>query len=105
MKLEFKQYYESKMRLLEAADSSPRVVLHYRLKKYCKVPIHEKIDSNEKLYFSLKPDDELEILWEYDTPETPTVRYIRILETGETVFPVWNSGKIFNWILNNTEEI
>lgn len=105
MKLEFKQYYESKMKLLEAADSSPRVTLQYKLTKYCKVPVHERIDSDEKIYFSLKPEDKVEILWEYDTPDTPTVRYIRVVESGETFFPVWNSGKIFNWVVSNTEEI
>lgn len=105
MKLGFKQYYESKMKLLEATDSSPRVVLHYRLTKYCKVPVNEQIDSDEKIYFSLKPDDEVEILWEYDSPENPTVRYIRVVESGQTFFPVWSSGKVFNWVVSNTEEI
>jgi hypothetical protein len=73
--------------------------------KYCKVPVHERVDSSEKIYFSLKPDDQVEILWEYDTPENPTVRYIRVVESGETFFPVWSSGKMFNWVVSNTEEI
>lgn len=105
MKLEFKQYYESKRKLMEAVDSSPRVKLKYRLTKYCKIPFYETVDSTVKQYFSLKPDDEVEILWEYDTPESPTVRYIRIVESSETLFPSWNSSKMFNWAVNNATEI
>lgn len=103
--MDFKQYYSSKIRLLEAVDSSPKVKLRYRLTKYCKVPILKEIDSRDKDYVSLKPDDLIEILWEYDSPDNPTVRYIKILDEGETYFPFWHSSKIFTWALSNTEEI
>lgn len=105
MKLTFKDYYESKMKLIEAVDLSPRVKLTYKLNKYCKIPVYETVDSNEKEYVSLKLDDEVEILWEYDTPDAPTVRYIRIIETMQTFIPAWNSGKMFNWVVNNTDEL
>lgn len=105
MKLEFKQYYESKMRLLEAVDSSPKIKLQYKLVKYCKLPLHEAVDNTNKKYIPLKPDDIVEILWEYDVPDMPTVRYVRIIDTAETLFPVWNSIKMFSWVLNNTKEI
>ena len=105
MKLTFKDYYESKMKLIEAVDLSPRVKLQYRLTKYCRVPVYEQVDSNERVYFSLKPDDKVEILWEYDTLDAPTVRYIRIVETKQTFIPAWNSGKMFNWVVNNTDEL
>lgn len=105
MKLEFKQYYESKKKLLEAVDSSPRAKVNYKLNKYCKVPLYEQVDSVEKIYISLKPDDMLEILWEYDTPNsTPSVRYIRIVETKQVFIPAWSSSKIFTWLMNNTDE-
>jgi hypothetical protein len=105
MKLDFKSYYESKLKLLEAVDSSPRVKLQYKLTKYCKVPLHETVETEEKTYFSLKPDDQIEILWEFDIPDNPTVRYVRIMETDETFFPVWNNSKMFSWVLNNTDEL
>ena len=106
MKLDFKKYYESKKKLLEAIDSSPRIRLKYKLNKYCKVPLQESIDSTQKTYVSFKPDDIIEILWEYDTPDNPTVKYIKLLtENVSTFFPVWNSSKMFKWTLNNTEEL
>jgi hypothetical protein len=105
MKLEFKQYYESKKKLIESVDSCPKVKLQYRLDKYCKLPLHETVDSDEKIYISLKPDDIVEILWEYDTPDTPTVRYVSIVENDKILFPVWNSTKMFNWAVNNATEI
>lgn len=105
MKLEFKQYYESKKKLLEAVDSSPRTKVSYKLQKYCKVPLYEKVDSVDKIYYALKPDDTVEILWEYDTLNTPTVRYIHIVEAEQTFIPAWNSSKIFSWLMNNTKEL
>lgn len=105
MKLNFKDYYQSKKKLLEAIDSSPKVRLKYKLDKYCKLPLHENVDSDKKIYYALKPDDVVEIIWEYDSPDNPTVRCIKILESGETYFPVWHSTKIFNWTLKNTNEI
>lgn len=103
--MDFKQYYDSKIRLLEAVDSSPKVKLRYKLKKYCKVPMLKEVDSRDKNYVSLKPDDVIEILWEYDSPDNPTVRYIKVLGENDTYFPFWNSSKIFTWALSNTEEI
>lgn len=105
MKLTFKDYYESKVKLIEAVDLSPRVKLKYKLNKYCKIPVYEAVDSNDRDYISLKLDEEVEILWEYDTLDTPTVRYIRIIETKQTFIPAWNSGKMFNWVVHNTEEL
>jgi hypothetical protein len=103
--MDFKQYYNSKIRLLEAVDSSPKVKMKYRLSKYCKIPLYETVDCTNKNYISLKPDDVIEILWEYDSPDKPTVRYIKIVEKDKTLFPVWGSNKIFSWALSNTEEI
>ena len=103
MKLNFKDYYDSKIKLLEAIDCSPKVKLSYRLDKYCKLPLHETVDAEKKLYYALKPDDVVEIIWEYDSPDSPTVRCIKINE--KTYFPVWHSAKIFNWTLKNTKEI
>jgi hypothetical protein len=103
--MDFKCYYDSKIRLLEAVDSSPKVILKYKLTKYCKVPMLKEVDSGDKDYISLKPDDIIEILWEYDSPDNPTVRYIKIMNQDLTYFPFWNSSKIFTWALSNTEEI
>lgn len=103
--MDFKKYYDSKIRLLEAVDSSPKVKIKYKLTKYCKVPVLNEVDSKDKNYISFKPDDVVEILWEYDAPDNPTVRYIKILDKELTCFPFWSSTKIFTWTLGNTEEI
>lgn len=105
MKIDFKQYYESKIKLLEAVDSSPRVKLQYKMRKYCKIPLHENVSSDDKIYISLKPDDVIEILWEYDTPDTPTVRYVKLMEDEKILFPAWNSPKMFNWVMSSAREI
>jgi hypothetical protein len=105
MKLNFKQYYESKMKLLEAVNTSPKIKLKYSLTKYCKIPFYETIDSSDKKYLTLKPDDIVEILWEYDTPDHPTAKCMWLLGEPNTLFPSWNSTKIFNWSLSNTTEI
>jgi hypothetical protein len=105
MKLDFKQYYESKMKLLEAVNTSPKIKLKYKLTKYCKLPVYETADSANKIYLTLKPDDVVEILWEYDTPDHPTVKCMHLLDNSDILFPSWNSTKIFNWSLNNTIEL
>lgn len=105
MKFDFKQYYDSKMKLLEAVDSSPRIKLKYKLTKYCKIPIFETIETNTKTYLSLKPDDELEVLWEYDSPDNPTIKFLKFHNTDNPIFPAWSSPKMFSWLLNNTDEI
>ena len=105
MKLDFKQYYESKMKLLEAVNTSPKIKLKYKLTKYCKIPVYETVDSSEKIYLTLKPDDVVEILWEYDTPDHPTVKCMQLLGNSSILFPSWNSTKIFNWSINNTLEL
>lgn len=103
--MDFKAYYRSKVKLLEAVDSSPKVKLKYKLLKYCKIPLAESVDSSNKSYIALKPDDIIEILWEYDSLDSPTVRYVKLIETDQTMFPVWSSNKIFSWALNNASEI
>lgn len=102
-KLDFKKYYESKLKLIEAVDSSPKIKIQYKLNKYCKIPLLESIDSDRKIYVGLKPDDIIEFLWEYDSPDNPLVRYLKI--GGSTFFPLWNSSKMLNWVINNTDEI
>lgn len=103
--MNLKDYYHSKMKLIEAVDSSPRVKLRYKLEKYCKVPLYETPDESSKIYYSFKPDDQIEVLWEYDVPESPSVKYIKILSEGAVYFPDWKSSKIFSWLLNSTKEI
>lgn len=109
----FKEFYArhqaAKLKLREAADSTPRVRNDYRLTKYCKFPVYESYEKDEKVYISFKPKDEIQILWEhvseYDDYPTPKSIYI-FSEDGKEkqVFPCWNNKKMRKWVENNTIE-
>ena len=107
-RLSFKEYYESKKRLLSACESIPRIRNEYRLTKYCKFPVFESMDSDEKTYISFKPKDQIEILWEKtdDVDEYPIAkRMVIISEDNKEVFPCWNNKKMHRWVENNTNEM
>ena len=109
-RLSFKEYYESKKRLLMASESIPRIRNEYYLTKYCKFPIFESMDSDSKQYVSFKPKDRIEVLWEKmdENDAYPAARRMLIIsESGDEmeVYPCWNNKKMHNWIDNNTNEI
>ncbi len=107
MKLSFKEYYESKQLLRSACDIIPRIKNEYRLKKYCKVPVFESLNSNKRIYISFKPKDRIEVLWEAvnEHDDYPTAKHIVLISEGNReVFPCWSSTKIHKWIDNNTNE-
>lgn len=107
MKLSFKEYYESKQRLRSACESVPRIRNEYRLTKYCKVPVFESLDSDDKIYISFKPKDRIEVMWEgvNEFDDYPTAKYIVLIsEDSRTVFPCWSNTKLHKWIENTTNE-
>jgi hypothetical protein len=106
-RLSFKEYYESKKNLLAACDSVPRIRNEYRLTKYCKFPVFEALDGDEKVYVSFKPKDKIEILWERanEFDDYPTAKCMVLLsESKKEVFPCWNNKKIHRWIASSTIE-
>jgi len=106
--LSFSEYYNSKQKLLESAEESPRIYSYYNVLNYRKVPVLEDYDSEDKIYLSLKPNDQLKILWEYENVYFPTVRkFIFIRENGndESYFPCWSNKKLLKWVMNNANEI
>ena len=107
MKLSFKEYYESKQSLLLACESVPRIRNEYKLTKYCKVPVFESLDNDDKTYVSFKPKDRIEVLWEGvdEFDDYPIVKHIVLISEGNRqVFPCWGSNKIHKWVENNTHE-
>lgn len=108
MRLSFKEYYDSKESLREAASSVPRVNSEYELKKYCKFPVVS--DNEDKEYISLKPKDKINIVWEHasNTPDgLPVAVKVEItFEDDETkrVMPCWGKSKLITWIQNSTVE-
>lgn len=106
--LSFSEYFESKKKLLEHADDCPRIYSFYEIKSYRKIPLNESYESDEKVYFSFKPNDKIKILWEYENVHFPTARnFVIIAETGEekTYYPCWGSKKLLTWITTHAKEI
>ena len=106
-RLTFREYYESKKRLLNASESVPRVRKTYSLNKYCKFPVFESLDSDERVFVSFKPNDKIDILWEHVNEHDfyPTPKSICLIsEGGDIVYPYWNNKKMKNWVDTNTKE-
>lgn len=107
-RLSFSEYYVSKKKLLSACDSVPRIRNEYTLKKYCKFPVFEALDNDDRSYVSFRPKDRIEVLWEKvdEFDDYPTAkRIVLISEDGDKeVYPCWNNKKIHKWINSNTIE-
>lgn len=108
-RLSFKEYYESKKQLLSACDNVPRIRNEYKLVKYCKFPVFESNDSDEKTYVSFKPKDKIEVLWEKinEADKYPVAKRMVLLtkEGQQEVYPCWHNQKLHKWIENNTVEV
>jgi hypothetical protein len=107
-KLSFREYYESKKKLLSAGDTIPRIRTEYVLTKYCKVPVYDSLDTDVKTYISFKPKDAIGVLWERssETDEFPAAKHIVLLaEDDREVFPCWNNKKLHRWLDGNTHEL
>lgn len=102
-RLTFKEYVESKNKLLLAGEECPRITLEYEITKYCKIPVTESPDDETKLQVSLKPKDTIEVLWEHNDPSYPTPRNIVLTSEGnKKVYPCWNNKKVLKWVQNNS---
>jgi len=106
-RLTFKEYYESKKKLLSACDTVPRVRTEYKLTKYCKLPVFESLESDDRSYIGFKPKDVIEILWEKadefdDYPVAKSI--ILISEDNKEVFPCWGNTKLHRWVESSTIE-
>jgi hypothetical protein len=106
--LSFKEYYDSKQKLLSACESIPRIRSEYRITKYCKFPFFESLSSENREYIAFKPKDRIEVLWEkvdeYDA--YPVAKRITLITEGrKEVFPIWNNKKMHSWIDTNTNEM
>lgn len=96
MFLTFSEYIESKNVLRMAAEDAAKIKKMYYVTKYCKLPVSEAIDDNDKDYISLKPKDVIEITWEKDQ-DNLVARFICVNE-GEKLFPSWSISKFNNWV-------
>lgn len=106
-KLTFAEYWKSKDRLIDACDEVPRIVSEYTLSKYCKIPVYELHDLDNKTYVSFKPNDLIKIHWEYHNLQEPTPKFIDICTEGNNISysPCWNNKKMIQWVELNSSKL
>lgn len=101
-KLSFKEYYESKQKLLKASENLPQVTVEYTIKKYCKIPI--RVEGEDKDYVALKPKDIVKILWEFPNPKSTSPNAKNMLINEQQYSPSWSSDKLRRWVSSMAEE-
>lgn len=110
MKITFKQYLESKKKLVEAIKRSPIQRQHYEITKYCKLAVLENVEDDIKITLLLKPKQELIIEWMYETIDNPKPVSIRVLDNKNPIisekefFTNWKNEKVKEWLSKNTIE-
>jgi len=95
-KLTFKQYLDSKDKLLEAIEESPIYTATYTVSKYCKLPVGETKDLKEHIH--LKPKQRIIVEWNYEDPDAPqalTIKFDKVVDIdNETEYnPLWISER------------
>lgn len=106
-KLSFKEYFESKQKLKSAGDNCPRYFSLYEVNKYCKIPLSENPNEDERVYIALKPKDKIKILWELLDFENPIPKHITVIDEDleETKYHfTWNLPKINKWLSSTTHK-
>lgn len=100
-KLSFKEYYESKMTLMEqnAAITPIRFKTTHTVYKYCKIPLQL---NEDKIYVSFKPNDQIVIEWERNKDELTPLN----LEMRESICSrYWSGQKMKTWISQSTYQV
>lgn len=95
-KLSFKDYYQSKVSLLEQDNS----VIHFKTRhdvyKYCKVPM---IVNGNKVYVAFKPKDKIVVEWDRIGENIIPKKFI--INENEHI-PTWNPQKMKSWVEQTT---
>ena len=106
-KITFKEYVESKDKLIEALDKTPHRTAEYTVRKYCKLVVGES--KEEKQYVPLKPKHKLFVEWFYEDRENPTPNKIKIdgakdvdPDSNHEVF--WEGERLLKWLMRNAHE-
>ena len=106
-KLTFKEYLESKERLREAVNNTPKRTANYAITKYCKIAVGES--KKDKEYISLKPKQRVQVDWLYESMDTPSVISIRFFNVvgvaADHEFEIlWGHDRLDKWLEKNTRE-
>ena len=105
--LTFKEYLESKERLSEAVENTPKQTTTYDVTKYCRLVVGESKD--DKTTISLKPKNRIIVEWEYLSIDNPTPLSIKF-DGAKDVDPFndhttfWQGKKLQTWLWRNTRE-
>ena len=99
--LTFKEYLNSKEQLIDSLKNEPVGVQNYVVSNYCKISIGESI--REKSIMLLKPNDSIQVEWNYSDKESPKCVSIVIEDVSHDVY--WKDDKIATWIKKNTKDL
>ena len=102
-KITFKEYVDSKKKLLEAVKETPIASLTYVVKRYCKIRIGESKEERQEV--ALKPRQRIIVEWRYDDINEPEPVSIIFDDIGpEENDLYWNGHKLSSWLSKNTIE-
>lgn len=102
-KLTFKQYMDSKRKLLEAIKETPITSTAYVIKKYCAIRVGESKENRHQV--SLKPKQRIIVEWRYDdikNPDPISIIFDDISPDENEVY--WTGAKLSNWLYKNAVE-
>lgn len=99
MHLTFKEYLNSKDKLISSLNKKPETVNEYTITKYCKISLGESI--KDKTVISLKPNDIIKVKWLHESVEYKRCSSIKI--ENEKYISYWKPKKIHNWLEKNTK--
>lgn len=98
-KLSFKDYYDSKIKLLTESVTPIVFKTKHDVYKYCKVPF---IVNDEKKYISFKPKDLLIVEWQRIGNNIIPIKF-QLNET-DLLFS-WNDKKMKTWVETSTTQL
>lgn len=106
--LSFKEYLDSKQKLLAALQETPVQTITYDVTKYCKLVVGEK---DNKEYVNLKPSQKIIVEWRYDSVFEPPIpvslRFedVKNIDSENQFSTFWHGVRLKNWLSKNATEI
>lgn len=98
-----KQYFESRLQLIDAVNNTPKTVVEYEVKKYCTISVNA---NEEESTISLKPKQVVIVEWQHPTPTQQLLSKISISDPRitEESNPIevdlsWSADKLTRWLM------
>jgi len=108
-KLTFKEYLESKERLLKQLKESPIRTATYNVKRYCRIPVGELKEAKE--YIPLKPKQRVVVEWKYEdinsTPDPMSITFkdVNSVNPERKYQTFWTGDRLQKWVDKNAREV